>query len=260
MNKSALKWRDIDAYHAQFSKNIQAILQLLRKAIMQAAPGATETISYGMPAFKQNKMLVYYAVCKEHIGFYPTPNPILIFKKDLEQYKTSKGAIQFPLARPLPFLLIKKIVKYRVNEDAAKDKSNFVKKPAVIGKAILAYNNKQATGKAICMLLAMEISKKLPGAENKIWHGHPVWFLEGNPIAGYSNQKAGIRLMFWSGAGFNEEKLNVRGEKFKDASLFYPSIDAVNKSDLKRWLGKAKTIQWDYKNIIKRKGKLIRLK
>ena len=86
MNKSALKWRDIDAYHAQFSKNIQAILQLLRKAIMQAAPGATETISYGMPAFKQNKMLVYYAVCKEHIGFYPTTNNILIDKKDLVDF------------------------------------------------------------------------------------------------------------------------------------------------------------------------------
>ena len=260
MNKSALKWKDIDAYHAQFSKKIQAILQLLRKSITQAAPKATETICYGMPAFKQNKMLVYYAVCKEHIGFYPTPKPIIAFKKDLEKYKTSKGAIQFPVTCSLPLPLIKKIVKYRVSEDVILAKQKTYSKQQAIDKSILAYNNTQADGKALCNFLALEISKYLPGAQNKIWHGHPVWFLEGNPIAGYSKQKAGWRLMFWSGASFNEEKLNVRGEKFKDASVFYNSLDDINKTDLKRWLGKAKSIQWDYKNIIKRKGKLVRLK
>nr|WP_294903883.1 DUF1801 domain-containing protein [uncultured Lacibacter sp.] len=126
---------------------------------------------------------------------------------------------------------------------------------------IQAYNNKQTPeDKAICDLLATEISKTLKEAENKIWHAHPVWFLDGNPVAGYSKQKKGIRLMFWSGAGFDEELLNVKGEKFKDASIFYNNISEINTKDLKRWLGKARNIQWDYKNIVKRKGVLERLK
>lgn len=126
---------------------------------------------------------------------------------------------------------------------------------------IKAYNAAQEAGdKKICDLLAKAIAAQLPGAENKIWHSHPVWFLEGNPIAGYSKQKAGVRLMFWSGAGFDEPGLNVVGEKFKDASVFYTDIKQVDKKDLARWLEKAAEIQWDYKNIVKRKGKLERLK
>ena len=112
----------------------------------------------------------------------------------------------------------------------------------------------------LCDLLAREIDGKLPEAENKIWHGHPVWFLDGNPIVGYSAQKPGIRLMFWSGAGFEEEELKVVGKKFKDASVFYGDISAVKIMALRRWLKKAREIQWDYKNIIKRKGRLERLK
>lgn len=123
------------------------------------------------------------------------------------------------------------------------------------------YNNKlEANDKAICEVLAKLIDEQLAEAESKIWHGHPVWFLDGNPIVGYSKQKKGIRLMFWSGADFEEEKLNVRGEKFKDASVFYNSEDEINWEDLKGWLEKSRKIQWDYKNLIKRKGKLERLK
>ena len=121
-------------------------------------------------------------------------------------------------------------------------------------------NNLSEADKQICNLLFDEISKNLPKAETKIWHRHPVWFLEGNPTVGYTKQKAGIRLMFWSGADFEEEKLNVKGAKFKDASVFYNSVEDINREDLKRWLKKAETIQWDYKNIVKRKGKLERLK
>ena len=113
---------------------------------------------------------------------------------------------------------------------------------------------------AICDLLAREIDRGLPKAESKIWHAHPVWFLEGNPIVGYSKQKAGIRLMFWSGADFEESGLDVRGKKFKDASAVYNDASEINTKDLRRWLGKAETIQWDYKNIVKRKGVLERLK
>ncbi|HMC02353.1 MAG TPA: DUF1801 domain-containing protein [Flavobacteriaceae bacterium] len=126
---------------------------------------------------------------------------------------------------------------------------------------IQAYNNKQITDhKEICDLLAMTINDELTKAENKIWHGHPVWFLDGNPIVGYSKQKRGIRLMFWSGADFDEENLTVRGEKFKDASIFFNNISEIEIEDLIRWLKKSREIQWDYKNIVKRKGKLLRLK
>jgi hypothetical protein len=109
-------------------------------------------------------------------------------------------------------------------------------------------------------VLAAAIERGLPNAENKIWHAHPVWFLDGNPIVGYSKQKPGIRLMFWSGADFEEAGLDVRGKKFKDASVFYNTASEINTKDLKRWLGKAANIQWDYKNIIKRKGLLERRK
>lgn len=112
----------------------------------------------------------------------------------------------------------------------------------------------------ITELLATEINKNLPKAENKIWHRHPVWFLEGNPVVGYSKLKAGIRLMFWSGVSFDEKDLKPGTGKFKDASITYTSEDQVNIKDLKRWLKKAKDIQWDYKNVVKRKGKLERIK
>lgn len=131
----------------------------------------------------------------------------------------------------------------------------------MMNSEIKTYNARQTTDdKKICNLLATTIDKELTEAENKIWHAHPVWFLEGNPIVGYSKQKAGWRLMFWSGADFEEEKLNVIGKKFKDASVFYTAVEQINTKDLKRWLKKSKEIQWDYKNIVKRKGRLERLK
>ena len=123
------------------------------------------------------------------------------------------------------------------------------------------YNDEQEPNhREVCNLLAEEIDKHLPGAENKIWHAHPVWFLDGNPTVGYSKQKSDIRLMFWSGADFEEPGLNIVGKKFKDASVFYNEPSEINAKDLRRWLQKAREIQWDYKNIIKRNGRLERLK
>ena len=126
---------------------------------------------------------------------------------------------------------------------------------------ILLFNQNQTPeDQRICDLLANSISELLPEAENKIWHRHPVWFLDGNPIVGYSKLKAGIRLMFWSGASFDEEMLSPGTGKFQDASIMYTSVDQINMEDLDRWISKSRDIQWDYKNIYKRKGKLERIK
>lgn len=111
------KIESIDDYINQFSGEIKSKLEIIRSAIKRAAPKSVEVISYGMPAFKQNKVLVYFAVGKNHIGFYPTPRPIVVFSKELEGYKTSKGAIQFPLDKKIPLALISKITKFRVKED-----------------------------------------------------------------------------------------------------------------------------------------------
>ena len=128
-------------------------------------------------------------------------------------------------------------------------------------KEIEEYNkNQSAIDLKICEELATIIENELREAESKIWHAHPVWFLDKNPIVGYSKQKAGVRLMFWSGADFEEKNLNVKGEKFKDASIFYNDPNEINLENLKNWLRKSRVIQWDYKNIVKRKGQLERLK
>jgi hypothetical protein len=125
---------------------------------------------------------------------------------------------------------------------------------------IHAYNAAQlADEKLICEALSKAIDRHLPDAECKIWHGHPVWFLEGNPIVGYSKLKDCIRLLFWSGQSFDEPQLTPEGS-FKAAEVRYTSVDQVVETKLKKWLAKSIKIQWDYKNIVKRKGKLERLK
>lgn len=127
-------------------------------------------------------------------------------------------------------------------------------------KSIQTYNDSQLNEeKAVCEFLMKEINLHLPKAESKVWHAHPVWFLDGNPIVGYSKRKKGICLMFWSGQSFEEDMLETEGS-FKAAQIFYTNVDQINAKDLKCWLGKSQKIQWDYKNIVKRKGLLERLK
>ncbi len=124
---------------------------------------------------------------------------------------------------------------------------------------IKSYNDAQSEpDKAICELLNLEIDAVLSDAESKIWHAHPVWFLDGNPVAGYSKLKNCIRLLFWSGQSFDEPGLKPEGS-FKAAEARFTSVDQVDTTDLRRWLEKAREIQWDYKNIVKRKGRLERL-
>lgn len=124
---------------------------------------------------------------------------------------------------------------------------------------IQKYNNSLSTiDKEICDLLMAEINKNLPNSESKIWHAHPVWFLNGNPVVGYSKLKDSVRLLFWSGQSFDEKDLKNEGS-FKAAEARYTDISEVNVEDLKRWLKKCIKIQWDYKNIVKNKGVLNKL-
>ncbi len=126
-------------------------------------------------------------------------------------------------------------------------------------KDIRTYNaSLPLADKKICNSLAKQIDAALPKAESKIWHRTAVWFDDGNPLVGYSKRKVGVQLLFWSGQTFEEKGLEPEGS-FKAAEVRYESAADINAKDLKRWLTKAKKIQWDYKNIVKRKGKLIRL-
>lgn len=126
---------------------------------------------------------------------------------------------------------------------------------------IAAYNNGLSNEEIlICDRLMQLLNECLPEAESKIWHRHPVWFLDGNPVAGYSKLKEGIRLFFWSGKSFGEEGLNDTKSKFQDSSILYTDSDQLVEQDLIRWIGKSRDIQWDYKNLVKRKGVLVRLK
>lgn len=124
---------------------------------------------------------------------------------------------------------------------------------------IAAYNESLTEDRrAICDQLQQVISASLPEATSKIWHGHPVWFIEDNPIVGYASLKQDIQLLFWSGQSFDEPSLTPEGS-FKAAEVRYASAEDIDPDVLKLWLEKARTIQWDYKNIVKRRGTLERL-
>jgi hypothetical protein len=134
-----------------------------------------------------------------------------------------------------------------------------------IEKEILEYNKKlDKNDREICDLILNQIKENLKSKEgnleNKIWHRHPVWFVDGNPVVGYSKLKDCVRLLFWSGESFEDNDLKTGSGKFKDASISFTNVKDINVTKIKKWLKKAIEIQWDYKNIVKRKGVLIRLK
>jgi uncharacterized protein YdhG (YjbR/CyaY superfamily) len=120
MDASSPKFQTVDEYHAAVPAAARKLLDIMRKTIRQAAPEAEEYIGYNMPAYRLNGPLVYYAAAKTHIGFYPTSTPIIAFATELKDYKTSKGAIQFPLEGGIPTSLIKEIVAFKVAENLAK--------------------------------------------------------------------------------------------------------------------------------------------
>lgn len=123
---------------------------------------------------------------------------------------------------------------------------------------IRSYHEKLAAeDAAICDRLAKTINEALPNAENKLWHGHPVWFLDGNPIVGYGKLKHCIRLLFWSGQSFPTPGMKASGS-FKASEIRYGSLEDIDLPALRVWLAESETVQWDYKNIVKRKGRLER--
>ncbi len=114
------QYKTVDEYISGFPENVQAILEKLRRVIKESAPEAQETISYGMPAFKLKGNLVYFAAWKNHIGLYGASSAVDAFEKEQSPYEISKGTIRFPLDKPIPFELVAKIVKFRVNEVSSK--------------------------------------------------------------------------------------------------------------------------------------------
>lgn len=133
-------------------------------------------------------------------------------------------------------------------------------KKADLNPDVIAYHIKLTEEDSkICDILGELIQKYLKGSEHKVWHGHPVWFIEGNPIVGYHKLKDCVRMLFWSGQSFDEPLLNPEGS-FKAAEMRFTDAAQISSADVKRWLKKAAEIQWDYKNIVKRKGILERLK
>lgn len=276
---------NINEYIAAASPSARPILREIRKVIRAAAPDAEETISYRMPAFRQNGILLYFAAFTNHIGVFPPVSGDERLERAVAPYAGPKGNLRFPMDSPIPYDLIRRIVKLRLKQNrersgakrAAGAKPPDESRKSAAGRRTPASAKRTVKTRAIhpdtrkynehvlpahrdiCNLLAIEIGNGLPTAENRIWHSHPVWFLDGNPIVGYSVQKAGVRLMFWSGADFDEPGLNVVGKKFKDASVFYNDASEVRKTELRRWLRKAKAIQWDYKNIVRRRGRLERI-
>ena len=150
-----------------------------------------------------------------------------------------------------------------ISHTEAKKQISWLDKPKLKSStpSIADYNKDQTQGdKQICELLMTQINQSLSKATSKIWHRSPVWFLDGNPIVGYNKQKAGIKLMFWSGVDFGDDRLKNSTGKFKDAGIFYNSIQEINLEDIHSWLIKSQAIQWDYKNIVKRKGVLVKLR
>lgn len=259
----------IDAYIAAAPRDVRPVLNEIRRVIRAAAPDAEDVISYRMPAFKQNGILIYFAAFKSHIGLYPPVSGDAKLEEAVKPYAGPKGNLKFPLDKPIPYPLIARIVKHNLKRNVARASAKSSKPQQVKTKSNLkstavhfdtkGYNNAQTPAdKKICQLLANTIARCLPDAENKLWHAHPVWFLDGNPIVGYSKLKNCVRLLFWSGQSFKEKGLKNEGT-FKAAEARYTDADEIDVDKLTLWLAEAREVQWDYKNIVRRKGRLERL-
>ncbi len=247
--------KTVDTYIASFPEEVQVVLKKIRHTIKKAAPRAHERISYGMPFYEYGETgtrsrLIYFAAFKKHIGLFITPGDTEHIPPQMEQYHVSKATYQFPLHQPFPYDVLADTVQALV---AARE--SVAHEDAIASCASALSPMEQS----ICASLAKIITTHLPKSESKIWHRHPVWFLEGNPIVGYSKQKVGIRLMFWSGRSFDEPCLIPGKGRFQDASIVYHRVSDIDEKLLSICLHKSISIQWDYKHIVKNKGVLYRL-
>ncbi|MCA2977806.1 MAG: DUF1801 domain-containing protein, partial [Myxococcaceae bacterium] len=240
-------------------------LRALVAVIRAEAPDAVERLSYGLATWHQGENLIHLGAFKHHVGIYPGAAAIVAFADALAGFKTSKGAIRVPHDAPLPLALVRRLTRWRVEQAAAKAARPVSKRrprrspTAPVSANIATYNASQSPStRAVCTALAGHLSKALPEAASRLWHGHPVWFLERNPVVGYSAHREGTRLLFWSGQSFDEPALSPVG-KFKAAEARYATVADVDAKALSRWLEKARAIQWDYGNIAKKKGQLTRL-
>ncbi len=247
-------------------------LRTLAEVVRNEAPGAIEHIAYGLATWHQGENLLHLGAFKNHVGIYPGAAAIAAFADELVGLKTSRGAIQVPHDAPLPSDLVRRITRWRVEQAASrgvKAESRRRTRPAqerepsrkaVARSSTLAdYLASQSEAhRLICTALGSHITAALPEAESKIWHGHPVWFLAGNPIVGYSVLKGCVRLLFWSGQTFDRTTLTPVGS-FKAAEFRYTSCDDVDATVLRNWLDQARDIEWNYRDIVKNRGQLERL-
>lgn len=256
----------VSAYVDAAQEPARSRLRTLAELIRAEAPDAVERIAYGLATWHQGENLIHLGAFKHHIGIYPGAAAVAVFADDLTGFKTSKGAIQVPHDAPLPLALVRRITRWRVQQ-AVKRVARKVSRQrtgrsgaGTVSAPVATFNGSQSdTARAVCDALAGHISRSLPGAESKIWHGHPVWFLEQNPIVGYSTHKEGTRLLFWSGQSFDEPALAPVG-RLKAAEARYRTAADIRVTVLRGWLRKAQAIQWDYKNVVKTKGRLTRLR
>lgn len=276
--------RLIDIPEKQDTSNWQSrTLDQIRKLIQKAAPDIIEEVKWrkpsnpgGVPVWSLGGIICTGETYKDKVKLTfakgaKLDDPGRLFNASLEG--NARRAIDIHEGDKIDAKAFKALVRAAVALNTSKSAGQGEKKRAQPARAtararsrtpidekILAYNAAQSAGdRPICDLLSKTIHQHLPGAENKIWHAHPVWFLDGNPIVGYSRLKDCIRLMFWSGQSFEEPGLKPEGS-FKAAEARYTAVTQISTKDLKRWLKKSIGIQWDYKNIVKRKGRLERLK
>jgi hypothetical protein len=247
-------------------------------ALSLGLPGIEETVSMRQPALKAHgKLWVWWSPHEDAIVFkVPVEEREILIEAEPETFFVTPHYKGYPmvLARPehLDLAWVRanlvrvwreqtpnRVLKVLDAEQGPADQKPRAKARRV-DRGIKAYIGQQsATDRAICDTLMKAIDRHLPEAVSMIWHAHPVWFLDGNPIVGFSKLKRCIRLLFWSGQSFQEDELVPEG-KFKAAEIRYTSMSQIDKGALQRWLEKSKTIQWDYKNIVKRKGRLERLR
>lgn len=246
---------DVLAKIAAMPEPDRALATRLHALVRADAPTLTPQTWYGMPAYaREGKVVCFFQSAHQFKSRYCS----LGFADAAHLDDGDLWPVAFALKAFTPAVEAK--VRALVAAAAGPRPAPAPDAPATLSlhADTRAYHAALAPGdRAIAERLAGEIARHLPEAENKIWHRHPVWFLEGNPIVGYSRLRDGMRLLFWSGQSFDEPGLTKEGT-FKAAEIRYATADAIDPAKLGRWLTQARTVQWDYQHLARRKGRLER--